>query len=436
MSTDRTERNDHAGHHDDPFEDRLGAALRQTGDTFDTDRPALIAAGRARGRGLRLRRRAAVAGGAAGIALVGVAGALTLPGTGDGTGAGEQRSVGAGPVTPPPATSLAPRTATASVSAEEMISTLRELLPEGEIRDAQAEGGGALGTPSVRLVHDDGGGGGAVGVGLYRVEPGSQAARDAVTCPDKAYVPHDSCRRDRLSDGSVLMLFQGYEYPDRRVDTKLWRAELVTPEGQQVSVSEWNAEAEKDAPITRPQPPLSLAQLKAVATSSRWLPLVPAAPEGPGQPGGDAGPADPPATLTGSAADTLVTLLPEGAKVVDKGGEGGDFGYVVVDDGKGRSLVQINVQPGMGDVVGDLFGGAEILPDGTLVTERQGPGEKGGEGVVMWTADTLREDGLRVVISAFNSGAQHTPATRETPALTARQLREIALDPTWPALLR
>ncbi|MGP4087229.1 hypothetical protein ACTWQJ_22115, partial [Streptomyces sp. KR55] len=79
---------------DDPFEDRLGAALRQTGDTFDTDRPALIAAGQARGRRLRLRRRAAVVGGVASIALVGVAGALVLPGNGTDGGGTSQQSVG------------------------------------------------------------------------------------------------------------------------------------------------------------------------------------------------------------------------------------------------------------------------------------------------------------------------------------------------------
>ena len=45
--------------------------------------------------------------------------------------------------------------------------------------------------------------------------------------------------------------------------------------------------------------------------------------------------------------------------------------------------------------------------------------------------DTLRTDGRRVVVSAFNSGAQETPATRQTPALTMRQLRAIALSPAW-----
>lgn len=414
-------------HHDDPFEDRLGTALRQTGDTFDTDRPALIAAGRSRGRTLRLRRRAAVAGGAAGIALVGLAGALVLPGGGGPSH--EQDSVSSTGDTAPPSGAATPR----SPGAERMVEELKRLLPEGKVSDVEAGGGGGGELPYVRLVHDDSAGGGLISLSLSRVEPGSPQAAEAVACPDKVYVPHDSCTTTRQPDGSVLMLFQGYEYPDRREDTKLWRAELVTADGVHVGVSEWNAEKEKGAPVTRPEPPLAPAKLGEIATASVWAALAPAE-DRPGSPP-PMHPSDTARTFTGSAVNTLVALLPEKAEVVSKGGEG-EFGFVVVDDGRGQSLLQVNVQPGMGDTVGDLFGGAEILPDGTLVTERQGPGEKGGEGVVMWTADTLREDGLRVVISAFNSGTQHSPATRETPALTTRQLREIALDPRWPGLLK
>ncbi len=88
------------------------------------------------------------------------------------------------------------------------------------------------------------------------------------------------------------------------------------------------------------------------------------------------------------------------------------------------------------DVVQQLWGDAEKLPDGTLLTERKEPGEKAGAGVVMWTADTLRPgaDGFRVVVSAFNTGDQNQDATRKTPALTAEQLRDIALSPKWDVL--
>jgi hypothetical protein len=53
----------------------------------------------------------------------------------------------------------------------------------------------------------------------------------------------------------------------------------------------------------------------------------------------------------------------------------------------------------------------------------------------MWTVDTIRPDGMRVVISAFNSGAQHTAATRGKPVLTMEQLRAIAVSPKWRDLL-
>jgi len=130
--------------------------------------------------------------------------------------------------------------------------------------------------------------------------------------------------------------------------------------------------------------------------------------------------------------NTLRALLPKGLTVTDKGGEG-EFAFVVVDDGKGESLVQVNVQYGMGKVSGDLFGSGDVttLPDGRKVKLTQQPGEKGGEGVVWWTADTMTRAGFRVVVSAFNTGAQHEAATRAEPALTMERLKTIALDPKW-----
>nr|WP_228924442.1 hypothetical protein [Streptomyces sp. DH7] len=43
----------------------------------------------------------------------------------------------------------------------------------------------------------------------------------------------------------------------------------------------------------------------------------------------------------------------------------------------------------------------------------------------------MRPDGMRVVVSAFNSGAQSTPATRPEPALTMDQLVALATSPRW-----
>ncbi|MFJ1972173.1 hypothetical protein ACIO93_26225 [Streptomyces sp. NPDC087903] len=405
----------------DPFEGQLTDALHHTGGFFDTDQRALVAAGAARGRRFLYRRRAAVVGGAAGVALAGVGGVLLVPWGGQ---ASEQSSVGGGPS----ATSGAP---TVPFTSQEMIDTLTRLLPKGAIEHPAAHGT-ETGQAYASAVFDDGKGKAAVSVSLDRVEPGGEQARQWGTCPDKALVPYDGCERSKLSDGSVLVILKGYEYPDRRVDTKLWSAQLVTPTGQHVSVSEWNAAAEKDAPVSRPEPPLNTAQLKEVAVAAEWrraVDTIPAAPRTP-----TAG-ADEHGALRGARVRAvLATLLPEGVKVVSKGGDG-DYAYVVVDDGKGRSLVQINVQKGMSDVAGELSGaGAETLDDGTLVAARKGPGDKGVAGAVMWTVDSLRKDGFRVVVSAFNAGTQEEAPTRDEPALTMKQLRGIALSSDWLVL--
>ncbi|MGW3283352.1 hypothetical protein ACWDR3_01755 [Streptomyces sp. NPDC001002] len=407
--------------HSDPFEEILAAGLREAGDAFETDRAALVTAGSVRGRRRLLLRRAAVTGGAAGIALVGVGGALLLPGAD--TSRHDQASVASATTTPG-------KGSHGVVTDDGLVKSLEDLLPEGTFSQA----GAAFDQQSVtvHLVYDDGEGASAIGLSVDRVEPGSQEAAQYTQCPGKALTHYDACRTEKLADGSRLMIYQGYEYPDRRVDTKWWAADLVTPQGHHVSVSEWNSAAEKDSPITRPQPPLTPAQLKRVATASVWRDAAdqlvgnsskPTAPSSPTAPAVEGEP----------VTSTLKSLLPKGFKVTETSpGDDAEYGYLVVDDGKGKTFVQVNVQPDMSGAAGDLFGAdSETLPDGTKVAEHQGPGEKGAEGVVMWTVDTMKPDGYRVVISAFNSGSQNTPATRATPALTMEQLRAIALSTDW-----
>jgi hypothetical protein len=174
--------------------------------------------------------------------------------------------------------------------------------------------------------------------------------------------------------------------------------------------------------------------LTKVAAAEEWRGAVDAIPEDTGKPKVPTASETVAGPVGNAVRNTLVSLLPKGVDVTAKGGEG-DYAYVVVDDGKGRSLVQINVQPDMSDVRDDLFGtGSETLEDGTQVTTRQGAGDKGVEGAVMWTVDTMRTHGYRVVVSAFNAGTQHEAPTRETPALTMKQLREIALSDKWLGL--
>ncbi|MPY63105.1 hypothetical protein FNH08_39915 [Streptomyces spongiae] len=416
-------------HHEDPFEDRLGGALRQAGDAFETDGATLVTGGEVRGRRLLLRRRATVAGGVAGVALAGIGGALLVPWSG---GGGDESVAG----DPKPRAS-ASATPSGPVSGDQLLRTLKGLLPEGKFSGEDSRGTGARLGPSARLVYDDGKGPSAIGISMDRVEPGSRQAREVTTCPAKELTPYDACSTSRLPDGSLLMIFQGYEYPDRHVDTKRWNAELVSPEGHHVSLSEWNASAEKDAPISRPDPPLSPGQLKKVVTAKAWRAAVDAIPEDRTPTASATAPAEPPAADGPAIQQTLAGLLPKDVNVVSKGGEESEYGFVVVDDGKGRTFVQINVQPGMSDVEDQLFGpDAEVLPDGTKVTTRQGPGDDKGTALVMWTVDTLRTDGLRVVVSAFNSGSQASAPTRATPALSMTDLRKIATSEEWERLVQ
>ncbi|MFF1299158.1 MULTISPECIES: hypothetical protein [unclassified Streptomyces] len=399
----------------DPFEDRVVAELREAGGQFDADAHALTTAGLARGRRLRLRRRAAVVGGAASLALVGVGGALLLPGGGSDPDPSSVASKPSATATVPP------------VSGRQLISTLKEQLGYGKF--SQETGRGTEDSPYAWLVWDDGDGGSVVSVNMDRVEPGTEQTRQWTECPDKTFTPYDSCRTSRLDNGSVLRIFQGYEYPDKREPTKHWTADLITPRGQHVAVYEWNAEAEKGKPVTRENPPLDAAELKKLVTAPAWLTAVDAIPKE-----DKSSPANPEETAapTSDIRKTLVDLLPDGLTPVSRGGDASGWGYVVVDDGKGRSLVEINVQPNMGDLTGEsIFEGAESLPDGTMLVTREDAGDKDVPGTVRWTVDTVRINGTRVVISALNAGGPHDAPSRDKPALTMEQLKKIALSSKW-----
>ncbi|MFE0334314.1 hypothetical protein, partial [Streptomyces sp. NPDC058955] len=326
----------------------------------------------------------------------------------------------------------------AEIPLSRIADVIKANTPAGEWRFDGLDGKGQ----GISGVYDDGKGEAAVGVFLNRAGRSAEAGVDMVTCPEKAYVPYDACETGKLPDGSRWMVFQGYEYPDKREETKSWRATLLTKDGFLIDASEYNAPAEKGAAISRENPPFTAAQMKALVTADAWRPLldqIPPLPTAPAQPGKLGKPGKvrqaPPEIVGNTVPNTLRSLLPKGLKVVDDGGEG-EFAFVVVDDGKGKSLVQINVQYGMDDVADQLFGSGDVttLPDGRKVKLTQQPGEKGGEGVVWWTVDTLTKDGFRVVVGAFNTGAQHEAATRAEPALTMEQLKALALDPKWAKL--
>ncbi|MFE9813700.1 hypothetical protein [Streptomyces sp. NPDC005773] len=397
------------------FEDGLGAAMKQAGEEFSVAGRPLLDGGVARGRRRTvLRRSAAVTGSVAALAVIGLGGSFVTGGIGSSQNAGE---VGG-----------------ASAELSPVARTLAALLPEGQLSEEPVSGVGATDDrknahPSAAsVVYDDGHGKAALSVALSRQSPG-RPDEGELSCPDSHLTTFEACTATKLKDGSRLVLFKGWEYPDRREDTKRWYADLLTPEGYRISVSEWNAPAEKGAPVSRSTPPLSLDLMKELVGAEEWRPIIASLPEpekqAPEQPA--------PRGLSGAViVDRLTAQLPDGLTVKASGKQETEYAYLVVDDGRGESFVQINVQPDMSDVEGDLFGaGTEVLPDGTKVVTHEGPGEKGGAGVKMRQADAMRPDGFRVVISAFNTANQNEAATRAEPALTLAQLRKIATSKVW-----
>jgi hypothetical protein len=267
-------------HPDDQFDGPLaepedaalvGAALRRTAEALPpADGRALMAAGYARGRVLRRRRTAAIATGVAVFALVGAGGVLAA-GAGHGHGGGG--NVAAAPKQPRPTGSTVETARTLPpVTAQQMSALLVSMLPKGRISGVEARGtDDDPPVPYAHVVYDDGHGKAAIEVG---VSPPSDTNGGCSAAPD----PGTSCTSTHVK-GGTLSIFKGYEYSDRRADTKDWLATFVTPDGASVEVSEWNAAAEKDAPVSRPEPPLSGTRLGAVASDPRWKRVIDAMPE-------------------------------------------------------------------------------------------------------------------------------------------------------------
>ncbi|CAM5529645.1 hypothetical protein SAVIM338S_04095 [Streptomyces avidinii] len=428
-----------------PFEDELGEALRRVGDGFTADGRDLVGAGERRGRRLVARRRAAVVGGSAlALAVIGTAGAYTggLFGSGGSDGPPNVATAPTGsPGSPSAPAPSAPakgesgedpdaeakkRVGSGAVSADQLIGVFKQLLPGGTVTDPTARGTAELTGPMVDGVFDDGKGKSWISVSLGRVDPTGRMAGEMVQCPSKVVLNFDGCTSEKLSDGSTLMLFQGYVYPDRRADTKNWRATMVTPQGYLIDVHETNSAAEKGKPVSRSTPPLTPAQLKNFVASPLWLPALTDLPAAPAEPVQPVAPGP-------KAVDALEQLL-SGYKipVVSKDEFDAELAYLVLDDGKGQALASLQIQPDSKNRPGmwaELFADAETLPDGTKIATHQRRGEAAGAD--WWSVEVLRKNGTRVIVSAYDTKTLKGAPTRQDPVLTMQRLREIATSPKW-----
>ncbi|MFE7562051.1 hypothetical protein [Kitasatospora sp. NPDC057500] len=423
----------------DSFEDDLLHAMTRAGDGFRPQGPeGLAAGGLARGR-RRWRRRsaAAVVGGAAALALVGTGAFYLTDGSPAASGltpaGGGATTAGSASLTPgsSPTVSATP-SGVAGVSGDEVLATFRALLPQGQVSGADGSGtdtaGGPGGVTGAQLVLDDGNGKAWIMISFTRTAEDDPRRADT-DCPDRKIVRYDACTSTPLPDGGALTLFQGYEYPDGRADTKWWSARLTGEDGRLIELSEWNAEAQKGKPVTRPTPPLTPEQLKAVVTDKSWDRVIAALPE-PGPPTPEPGSPTPSARSTPFTGqeilETAAKLLPAGLKQAETDGSEG-YANFVVDDGKGRSMVELNVEDWSRTREAKAqFAGGETLPDGTRVIVRKVPGNP-----TRWVVDTLRPDGLRVAVGAYNSGGPNDAASRAVPALTVDQMKMIATSPRW-----
>lgn len=151
-------------------------------------------------------------------------------------------------------------------------------------------------------------------------------------------------------------------------------------------------------------------------------------------PGSTSAPTDPAATpkptFTGAlpadqALVRLTALLPKGLTPSTPPGSG-QSGQLWLDDGHGKSLVDVHVsrQTTTTELRKHVFADVTPSPQGTLIQSRQSP--EGHQ-----TVNVLHPDGLYVTLMTWQSPTQNAPATRTTPILTLAQLRTMATSPKW-----
>jgi hypothetical protein len=180
-------------------------------------------------------------------------------------------------------------------------------------------------------------------------------------------------------------------------------------------------------------------QLRVVVTDQGWLPALAAIPAVPALSPADIARKSFNFPSTAKILATVAPLLPASLTLADGGGTDESGAHFLVDDGRGRSLVEMAVQdwsvykPGVStwsDVTED-FGGAKVLPDGTRVLRFSDRDYAGQKGLVRHGVDILRPDHLRVTVWTYNTTAQPQPPTRSEPALSVDQLQALATSPVW-----
>ncbi|MFF4487552.1 hypothetical protein ACFY0F_13830 [Streptomyces sp. NPDC001544] len=415
------------------LDEGLTRAMSRAAGEFPPHSADLVQRSVARGRRMKLVRATQVAAATAVFALVTVGGTMMATGAvhsvgGDGTrsrpgasGQSTERSSSAAPVT---------------VSGEEMVSTLKSLLPPGgTVSDASGRGtqsDGPFISPTAKLTYSTGKGSSGIDIRLARLDPGVPANQQGDGgCLPVEVRPYDKCTTRKLPGGAVLSTTKSFTYPNSDTGQKRWYVVYTTAAGVQVTVQEFGGGGEKGS-VDGADPLLSTDRLTSIARSPAWAKAIAALPA-------DDGHSTSPSAGTKHVPGTRMTSvlkshLPHGGTISDLDASD-DLVELVYDDGRGKNMVEADAQYNMSALLAKDMGCTGVagdceawtMPDGTKVKKVKGHSEKGGSAAV-WLVDTLRPDGRRVVVREVNSYAESAPVTRPQPALTMDRLLTIALD--------
>ena len=418
----------------DGFDELFPGALQVAGEVFPGPPSDLVERGIVRGRRMRRARIVQVSAVTLSLALVVLGGVVA----GSHVFGGVTAQTAASTPSQRPSTTTVPP-ASLGISDQWMIKTLEDLLPPGgAFTDATGRGTESnqvvgAGAPFASVVfHSAAGGASQVDVDLSRVAAGTDVTTTSYSsCPSSVENPYAVCTAQQEPDGSLLKQVKDFTRPQADTGQRLWSVVLVRTDGFVIEVSEYGAGAEKST-TSSVNPLLSTDQLAALARSAAWQPALASikAPVGRMSSG--------PVLMTrGRVMSVLTGLLPRGVTVSDQSGQNG-FAELVFDDGHGKTALEVNVQnaAGMSMNCGSYAGhsgtcSASTLPDGTDMVVTQGPSPKGSGAVTEWRVDTLRPNGLRVVVSEFNSASDSGAVTRATPGLSIAQLQQIATSSLW-----
>ncbi|HEY3736790.1 MAG TPA: hypothetical protein VGL26_05040 [Jatrophihabitans sp.] len=252
----------------------VGSAERELIDRFTTGDPVSRRASTTGGR----RTGYIITTGIVGAAAATVAGVVIAAGHDPSSVPGQAGTQGPATQTSSADSSSAVPSATASdhpvpITPQSVSFMLEGMLPPGGTVTKRT-GRSLDGFAAAELVWNDGHGAAEIAIGI--------SYRPAVVTPHNpgpsapcggTYLP-PTCKT--LADGTQVAVAQGKEYPygQHAINATDWDVVVFRTDGVQVDINEWNAPQEKDAAVTRPEPPLSVDQLTAIAKDQAWQPTV------------------------------------------------------------------------------------------------------------------------------------------------------------------